>query len=249
MTATQVANTYANSGGTLKLNPPLTPIGAHTTIPYYNIYVTDTWHLKPSLTLNYGISWALEMPPTERDGNQVMFTDVSGNAIHVQDYLNNRKNAALAGQVYNPEIGFALLKNVVRGHASYPYDPYYAAFSPRLSFAWNPKFQNPSLAKIFGDGATVIRGGYGRIYGRINGDVQVLNPLLSPGLILATQCKYAQSPDYRLRYLHPNQLQRNHGLSFRRTNRRRLLSLDGLAPALDQCCSAPETGTAVSSRF
>jgi hypothetical protein len=193
VTATQVANTYNNSGGTLSLNAPLTPIGAHTTIPYYNLYVTDTWHAKPSLTLNYGISWALEMPPSEQDGNQVMFTDISGNAIKVQDYLNSRRTAALAGQVYNPEIGFALIKNVAGGR-KYPYDPYYAAFSPRLSFAWNPKFGNESLAKIFGDGATVIRGGYGRIYGRINGDVQVLNPLLSPGLILATQCKYAQSP-------------------------------------------------------
>jgi hypothetical protein len=193
VTATQVANTYTNSGGNLTLNPPLSPIGANTTIPYYNIYATDTWHLKPSLTLNYGISWALEMPPSERDGNQVMFTDASGNAIQVQNYLNNRKNAALAGQVYNPEIGFALIKNVGPGGRKYPYDPYYAAFSPRLSFAWNPTFQSPSLTKIFGTGATVIRGGYGRIYGRINGDVQVLNPLLSPGLILATQCKYAQN--------------------------------------------------------
>jgi hypothetical protein len=193
VTAAQVANTYTNSGGTLSLNPPLTPIGAHTSIPYYNVYATDTWHVKPSLTLNYGISYAIEMPPSERDGNQVMFTDVSGNAIHVQDYLDNRKAAALTGQVYNPEIGFALLKNVAGGR-KYPYDPYYAAFSPRLSFAWNPKFGNEALSKLFGDGATVVRGGYGRIYGRINGDVQVLNPLLSPGLILATQCKYAQSP-------------------------------------------------------
>jgi Carboxypeptidase regulatory-like domain len=192
VTATQVANTYTNSGGNLSLNAPLTPIGAHTTIPYYNIYATDTWHAKPSLTLNYGISYAIEMPPSERDGNQVMFTDASGNAIHVQDYLNNRQAAALSGQVYNPEIGFALLKNVAGGR-KYPYDPYYAAFSPRVSVAWNPKFGNDFLSKLFGDGATVIRGGYGRIYGRINGDVQVLNPLLSPGLILATQCKYAQN--------------------------------------------------------
>jgi hypothetical protein len=192
VTATQVANTYTNSGGTLSLNAPLTPIGAHTSIPYYNLYVTDTWHAKPSLTLNYGISYAIEMPPSERDGNQVMFTDASGNAIHVQDYLNNRQAAAVSGQVYNPEIGFALLKNVGGGR-KYPYDPYYAAFSPRVSVAWNPKFGNEALSKLFGDGATVIRGGYGRIYGRINGDVQVLNPLLSPGLILATQCKYAQN--------------------------------------------------------
>ncbi len=182
VTDTQVANTYTNANGTLTLNPPATPIGAHTTIPYYNIYATDTWHVIPSLTINYGLSYAIEMPPTERNGNQVMFTDAAGNALPVDKYLANTQAAAAQGQVYNPEIGFALLKNVSGGR-KYPYDPYFAALSPRISFAWNPKF-NPG---------TVFRGGYGRIYGRINGDAQVLNPLLSPGLILATQCKAAQS--------------------------------------------------------
>lgn len=181
VTDTQVANTYTNSNGALTLNAPYTPIGAHTTVPYYNVYVTDTWHAKPSLTINYGLSYALEMPPTERDGNQVMFTDASGSPIRIQQWLAQRQSSAAQGQVYNPEIGFALIRNVAGGR-KYPYDPYYAALSPRVSFAYNP-----------GSGNTVIRGGYGRIYGRINGDVQVLNPLLSPGLILATQCKYVQS--------------------------------------------------------
>ncbi len=193
VTDTQVANTYSNVGGTLALNPPLTAISANTSIPYYNLYVTDTWHIKPSITVNYGLSYAIEMPPQERNGNQVMFTDVSGNALRVEDYLNARKTAAAQGQIYNPEIGFALIRNVAGGR-KYPYDPFYGAVSPRVSASWNPKFSGTALNKIFGDGATVIRGGYGRLYGRINGDAQVLNPLLSPGLILATQCKYAQSP-------------------------------------------------------
>lgn len=193
VTDTQVANTYANVGGKLTLNPATTPIGAHTTIPYYNLYASDTWHVFPSLTLNYGLSYALEMPPTERDGNQVMFTDTAGNALPVDQYLANRKAAGSTGAIYNPTIGFALIKNLTTAR-KYPYDPYKTAFSPRISFAWNPKFTNKGLSAIFGDGATVIRGGYGRIYGRINGDTQVLNPLLSPGLILATQCKAFQSP-------------------------------------------------------
>jgi hypothetical protein len=144
------------------------------------------------LTLNYGLSYAIEMPPSEKNGNQVMFTDMTGHALKVDDYLAGLKAAAASGAVYNPEIGFALIKNVAGGR-KYPYDPYFKALSPRISAAWNPKFKNEGLNKIFGDGATVIRGGYGRIYGRINGDAQVLNPLLSPGLILATQCKAAQS--------------------------------------------------------
>jgi hypothetical protein len=192
VTDTQVANTYANVGGTLTLNPPLTPFGAHSSIPYYNVYGTDTWHATPSLTVNYGLSYAIEMPPTERNGNQTMFTDVSGNAIRVDDFIAKKQIAALSGQIYNPTIGFAEIGNVAGGR-KYPYDPFYTAFSPRISAAWNPKPKNEGIAKLLGNGATVIRGGYGRIYGRINGDVEVLNPLLSPGLVLATQCKYAQN--------------------------------------------------------
>lgn len=192
VTDTQVANTYANVGGKLSLNPSLTPIAANTTIPYYNLYVTDTWHASPNVTFNFGLSYALEMPPTERNGNEVMFTDATGNAIKVQDFLASKQSAAAQGQIYNPTIGFALVNNVVG--RKYIYDPFYAAFSPRLSASYSPKFQTGIFNKLFGDGSTVIRAGYGRIYGRLNGDVQVLNPLLSPGLILATQCKYAQSP-------------------------------------------------------
>ncbi len=193
VTDTQVANTYANVNGTLTLNPPATAISANTTIPYYNLYVTDTWHARPSLTVNVGLSYAIELPPTERNGNQVMWTDAGGNALKVQDYLASRQAAALQGAVYNPQIGFALVKNVAGGR-THPYDAYFGAVSPRVSLAWNPKFENEALRRVFGDGSTVVRGGYGRIYGRLNGDVQVLNPLLSPGLVLATQCKYAQSP-------------------------------------------------------
>lgn len=191
ITDTQVANTYTSSGSGLALNAPLTPISAHTTIPYYNLYATDTWHLSSSLTLNYGLSYAIEMPPHERNGDQVMWVDTNGNPISVRSFLAQRSAAAQQGQPYNPETGFALIKNVAG--RTYPYNPYYGAVSPRISAAWSPKFSNSILAEIFGRDATVIRGGYGRIYGRINGDLQVLNPLLSPGLILAVQCHAPQS--------------------------------------------------------
>jgi hypothetical protein len=191
VTDTQVANTYSNVGGTLTLNAPNTPFGAHVTIPFYSIYATDTWHATKTLTLSYGLNYAIEMPPTENNGNQVQWTDPAGNAIHTDQWLTNRKNAADSGQIYNPTIAFALLKNTLGNH-KYIYEPYYGGASPRISFAWNPKFSNKYMAKVFGDGATVIRGGYGRVYGRLNGSPEVLNPLLSPGLVLGTRCQYLQ---------------------------------------------------------
>src|SRR5208282_4423767 len=93
----------------------------------------------------------------------------------------------LQGQSYDPLVGFSTIGNV-NGHPKYPYDTFYGGFSPRLAAAWNPKFDSGILGHIFGNGKTVIRGGYARIYGRVNGVAQVLVPILSPGLMQTVQC-------------------------------------------------------------
>src|SRR5208283_1724624 len=110
-----------------------------------------------------------------------------GKQLDVQTYLNDRKEAALAGQVYNPDIGFALLSNVV-GHPKYIYNPFYKEFSPRVAAAWDPSFDSGLLGDLFGRNKTVVRGGYSILYGRLNGVDLVLVPLLGTGLIQATQC-------------------------------------------------------------
>jgi len=192
VTDTQVADTYSNTSSGLTLNAPLTPVTGHAGAPYYNIYISDAWHVRPTLTVTPGLSYAVEMPPTDRDGNESLLTDANGNALSTQKFLNDRKAAALAGDVYNPEIGWAEIHNVA-GHRKYPYNPFYGGVSPRVSVAWTPKFSNDALNKLFGDGATAIRVGYSRIYGRVNSDAQILPLLAAPGLILGTQCKYPQS--------------------------------------------------------
>ena len=192
VTDTQVANTYSNTANSLTLNAPLTLVTGHASTPYYNIYVTDTWHARPGLSLNLGLSYAVEMPPTDRNGNESILTDAFGNPLDTVKFLNDRKTAALAGQIYNPAIGWAEINNV-QGHRKYPYNPFYGGVSPRVSAVWTPKFQNEGLNRLFGDKATAIRVGYSRIYGRVNSDAQILPLLAAPGLILGTQCKYAQS--------------------------------------------------------
>jgi hypothetical protein len=174
--------TFTRSGTQLTLNPPLVPAFDQSTIPYYNLYVGDTWHLKPSITVSYGLGWTLEMPPVEATGKQVVLVDANDKPIDTATYLANRQSAALQGDVYNPQIGFALTPNVA-GHPKYPFDPFYGGFSPRVSFAWNP-----DLGSSLGGKNTVIRGGYGRIYGRENGVILVLTPLLSPGLLQPINC-------------------------------------------------------------
>jgi hypothetical protein len=189
VTASQVA--YTRAGSNLALNPPLTPASDKVTIPYYNVFFTDSWHLKPSLTVTYGMGWSLEMPPTEQSGKQVVVVNAANEPISTLDYINQRRVAALQGSVYNPEVGFSLVHNVGAGD-KYPYNPFYGEFSPRVAVAWNPKFGSEGiLGKMFGGNSTVIRGGYGRIYGRLNGVDLVLVPLLGVGLIQPVQCNAA----------------------------------------------------------
>ncbi len=168
---------YTRSGSNLALNPPLTPASDQSTIPFYNVYFSDTWHMKPSFTLTYGLGWTLEMPPVEKNGAQVELVDTSNQLVDTQSYLHSREQAALQGQVFNPIVGFNLVGNTENGR-KYPYNPFYGSFSPRIAAAWNPSFSKD----------TVIRGGYGRIYGRLNGVDLVLVPLLGTGLIQPVQC-------------------------------------------------------------
>ena len=50
VSASQIA--YTRAGPNLNLNPPLTPAFDQSTIPYYNVYFSDTWHMKPTLHLD-----------------------------------------------------------------------------------------------------------------------------------------------------------------------------------------------------
>lgn len=157
-------------------------------IPFYNLYFNDTWQIKPSFTLSYGIGYTIEMPPYSPGGTQDMVVDQNGNPLNILNYLAARQGAALQGQPYNPMIGFETIGNVA-GSPKYPYNTFYGGFSPRLSAAWNPHFDADSaLGHIFGSGNTVVRGGWARIYGRLNGVDQILVPILSPGLMQTVQC-------------------------------------------------------------
>jgi hypothetical protein len=185
VTQTQVA--YTRAGNNLALQPLGSAAYDKSNIPYYSAYFGDTWKLKPNFTLVYSLGYTLEMPPVEENGKQVVLVDAADTPITSDAYIAQRKAAALQGQVYLPQVGYALTGNVGKGN-KYPYNPFYGEWSPRISAAWNPRVNGGVLGKILGTQGTVIRGGYSRIWGRINGVNQVLVPLLGAGLIQAVAC-------------------------------------------------------------
>ncbi len=172
---------YTRAGTNLTLQPLGTNLFDQVTIPYYNMYGSDTWHLRKNLTMTYGLGYQIEMPPTEKNGKQVMLVDDSGNQVGAEQYLQAKQAAALQGQTYNPDLGFATIRNV-NGKPKYPYNPFYGGLSPRIAVAWTPFGSN-----------TVFRGGYSRIYGRLNGVAQVLNPLLGASIAQPVSCIGASS--------------------------------------------------------
>jgi hypothetical protein len=150
-------------GDDLALNPLGTPLMTYDLTNYYNLYATDSWKIKPSLTFTLGLSYGYTTPPHDVNGAQAVLVGASGGILTVPTYLNGRLTAAEAGQGYNPTIGYSPVGDV-NGGLYYPYQPFYGGFQPRVSFAWNPNVTSGWLHKLMGDQATVIRAGYGRMY-------------------------------------------------------------------------------------
>src|SRR5260370_16114178 len=75
--------------------------------------------------------------------------------LSAEQYMQSRLQGALAGQNYNPTLGFATV-----GQAKVPvYNVDWGDIAPRASFAWKPN------GRLFG-GKTVLRGGCAILYDR-----------------------------------------------------------------------------------
>ena len=168
-------------------NPPGTPILQHTIVDSYQLYFSDSWRIRPSVTFSYGLTWGIQLPPFEQTGEQtIMIDDSTGKPINQADYLNARLKAALQGQIFNPQFDLVPIR---KAGLKYPYDPDWHNFAPRASLAWNPSITSGFLGKILGDRKTVIRAGYARVYDRLNGVGIVMTPALGAGFGNTLTCR------------------------------------------------------------
>jgi Carboxypeptidase regulatory-like domain len=160
-------------------NTPGVPLKQNTVVDSDSLYVSDSWRLKPSFTLTLGLNWGIQLPPYESSGEQTIVVDHStGKPINFDNYMATRKSMASAGQLYNPQLDYVPIKQTGR---KYPYDPDWTNFSPRVAFAWNPSSSSGFLGGLFGGHKSVLRGGYARVYDRINGVGIVMIPALGVG--------------------------------------------------------------------
>jgi len=141
-------------------------------------YAQDSFRIKPSLTLYYGLSYGWQTAPTEANNLQTLMINAGdGSYVSSTSFLQQKMQAALSGQIYNPTFGF---QTVGTAHRSV-YNIDWGDFAPRLALAWNPSFHNGVLGALLGDHKTVIRGGFAMVYDRSNTVQSVEIPMLGIG--------------------------------------------------------------------
>jgi hypothetical protein len=166
--------------GALQPQPLGTQLEAKTTLRAYNFFAQDSWRIKPSLTLTYGIGYGWQTTPQELHGQQTLIAnhDTGDTIITGLQYIQAKQAAAQAGDVYNPTLSYIPIRNSGRSDVS---NVDYGDWAPRVSAAWNPSFTGGALGRIFGDRKTVVRGGYGIAYDRVNTVQSVIIPMLGVG--------------------------------------------------------------------
>jgi hypothetical protein len=144
---------------------PIADLETHTHSLYF--YAQDSWRIKPSLTLTYGLAWGVQTPYTEDHGRGAVLVDASTNKpVDAVQVLATKKADALKGINYNPTYGYVPYSALgMKGM----WNTDWADWAPRASIAWSPSADSGLVGKLFGNGKTVIRAGYAMVYDRYSG--------------------------------------------------------------------------------
>ncbi|MEI9812546.1 MAG: carboxypeptidase regulatory-like domain-containing protein [Acidobacteriota bacterium] len=107
----------------------------------YGLFIQDDWRVRRNFTLNLGLRWDLQTPPTDPMNRQAAFATGVSSRI---------SPAAPLGMLFPGDPGIPRGITPVRKRN----------FAPRVGFAWDP----------FRDGRTSIRGAAGVFYGSVSGN-------------------------------------------------------------------------------
>lgn len=155
-----------------------TPLIADTTQHTWFFYGQDSWRMRPSLTLNYGLAYGWQSPPVETLGRQTLIVNTQNNQVLTgPGYLSQKEAAATQGTVFNPQLGYLPINSAHRSITTTDW----GNVAPRVSVAWNPSFSRGPLHRLFGDRRGVLRGGYSIVYDRVNTIQSVVIPMLGVG--------------------------------------------------------------------
>src|SRR6266403_2064381 len=140
-------------------------------------YAQDNWRVNKRLTLNLGLRWdgvphtyeannrmgnfypnlyQTSLAPTFDNANHICFGPADPGCTAASPGLTTSPNSIITSQLYTNGIGIPGKNGVPKGLVN----NHWAAFGPRIGFAYD----------LTGQGKTVIRGGFGAMYERNQGN-------------------------------------------------------------------------------
>ncbi len=172
---TNSTGTTAGTGGSAWASfllgvPSTNVVMRNVEVPYYyrwnagDLFLQDDWHVKPNLTLNLGVRWALQMPRTEKYNHQGVFRPDLATTANLPAPLT-----LADGQVLTTATTVPFQFAGTGGTSPYQTPPQYTDFEPRFGFAWQPR-------GFFGQHRIVFRGGWGMSHAPISGFTQLPQP-------------------------------------------------------------------------
>lgn len=150
---------YDHSGAAL---PAYTTTHRNFHYNEYEFYGQDTWRLRPSLTVTYGLRWQFHSVPFEANGFQ---TVSSGNIDTIFPARVAAAAQGISGNNAAPLVSYSL--GGPANNAPGYYKPAYHDFSPRVGIAYSPSFSSGLSGALFGNRKTTIRAGGGIVYDRV----------------------------------------------------------------------------------
>jgi hypothetical protein len=135
----------------------------------YEFYAQDSWKARSDLTITYGARWHIYPAPYETQGIQSI-QNVDFETLFNLRVTNGQ--AGIAGPASEPFLVYNLGGKA--NNARPFYDTDWNNFAPRVSFAYNPSFNDGALGMLFGDRKMVLRGGATVTYDRPGGGITFL---------------------------------------------------------------------------
>ncbi|MDQ1558032.1 MAG: hypothetical protein QOD32_1092, partial [Pyrinomonadaceae bacterium] len=147
--------------------------------PDYNFFVQDDYKLTPKLTLNLGLRYELDLPPTDTRGRIATFDPALYDPTRL---ANSGSGFVQAGNVI-PQYDLANVPNV---SDSVLYSQDKNNFAPRVGFAYSPLDSN----------RLVFRGGYGIFYSRTSFQYITLNVIAPPTFVFGARVAGVTDPGF-----------------------------------------------------
>jgi hypothetical protein len=133
------------------------------------LFAQDSWKIKPTLTLNYGLRWEVNTPLTDVGKKVQRFNPGQLSTVYPCE-LSSTSNLFGPGNTCDNQ-GVTPTGLVFPGDKGVPgglIDTYYKAFAPRLGLNWSPGWRDGALAKLTGGpNKTTVSMGWGLFYNPI----------------------------------------------------------------------------------